>query len=174
MATIWSLPARLRRILETAISRQAQANRVLGFSRYVHYWASIELLASFLGTPPPIKIGRVPESEIRQHVLQHLLHVSSKNYTDIIRKCADLLQPSARKQIQALAKGIDFDTDVLFTKKQRGQESNRNQNDIAHGNVANDDHLYADRYREELQKYSDTTRDFVIRVALAAAKVTWP
>ena len=172
LTSIWSLPTKLRRVLETAISWQAQANRVPGFSRYVHYWASIELLASFFWEHLPAgQTGRVPESEVHQQILKHLLDLSSKNYTDIIRKSADLLQPSARKQIQALSKLINFDADVFFGKKSKDAKNLIEiRNDIAHGNVSNDDRVYADTYHQELQKYSDTTRDFVIRVAVAAAK----
>jgi hypothetical protein len=169
---VWGLKPKLRDVLLTAVSWQAQANRVGGFSRYLHYWASIELLAGFFWKElPRIQTQRVPDSEIRQRVLEYLLDLNGKNYVEIIDKCTDVLEPSARTQVKALARLIDFDSDVFFQRSTKDAKSILDiRNDIAHGNVANDDRAYAASHRSVLDKYQRQTQEFVIRVAVAAAK----
>lgn len=166
-----ALPANLKQILVTAVSWQAQANRVPGFSRYVHYWASVELLATYFWDHLPAeKTSRPPESEIKQKILENILDINSSNYLEKIKKSSELLQASARTQVKALARLVDFDSDVFFSKPRDGKNIYEVRNDIAHGNVANDDRMYADQHKAILEKYSDQTRDFVIRVVIAAAQ----
>lgn len=171
LQTVWTLKPILRDVLLTAISWQAQANRVRGFSKYLHYWASVELLAGFFWKElPREQTRRVPDSEIRQRVLELLLDLKGSNYVDIINKCTDVLEPSTRTQVKALARLIDFDSEVFFARETKDAKSILDiRNDIAHGNVANDDRVYAASHRGVLQKYQSQTQQFVLRVVAAAA-----
>jgi hypothetical protein len=169
---VWGLNPKLRDVVLTAISWQAQANRVGGFSRYLHYWASVELLAGFFWNElPRAQTQRIPDSEVRQRVLEYLLDLKSSNYVEMIDKCRDALEPSARMQVKALARIIDFDSDTFFKRRGRDRKSVLDvRNDIAHGNVPNNDRSYAEMNREILDRCQRQTQEFVVRVALAAGR----
>jgi hypothetical protein len=168
---VWDLKPKLRDVFLTAISWQAQANRVGGFSRYLHYWASVELLAGFFWNElPSTQTQRVPDSEIKQRVLELLLDLKGSNYVETINKCNDVLEPSARTQVKALARLIEFDSDVFFKRETKDAKSVLDvRNDIAHGNVANDDRTYATAHRAVLEQYQRQTQQFVFKVIASAA-----
>jgi hypothetical protein len=103
-ASMWTLPREdMRRVILTAISWQAQANLGSGLGRYLHYFASVELLANyFYDYLPPNKTGKVPESEIKQRILEILLSVDGKNYMKSMKECSDIVETSARTKIKSL------------------------------------------------------------------------
>jgi hypothetical protein len=170
---IWTLPMEeIRRVLLTAISWQAQANVGSGLGRYLHYFASVELLANyFYDHLPSNKTGKTPESEIRQRILELLLSLDGKNYMSNLRQCSDMLEPSVRSKIKSLGKLVDFDVEVFFQRAQRDGKSLIDiRNDIAHGNIAHDDREYIRTNQEALDKFQPSSREFVVRVSIAAAQ----
>lgn len=169
---LWNLEsAELRRVLLAAISWQAHANSTEGLGRYLHYFASVELVAHFLyGTLPNDVVGRVPQSEVQRKILELLLDVNSKNYMPTATKIADVLEVSARTKLKRIATLVDFDADVFFTRAQRDGKSLVDiRNDIAHGNIARDDRSYLEANREAIEKFRPATAEFVHRVAVALA-----
>jgi hypothetical protein len=173
VTAMWSIPMEdMRRVILTAISWQAQANLGSGLGRYLHYFASVELLANyFYEHLPSAKTGRVPESEIRQRVLEILLSVDGKNYMKSLRECSEIIETSARTKIKSLGKLVGFDTDVFFQRARRdGKRLIDIRNDIAHGNIDHDDREYVKANQEVLDRFQPSSREFVVRVAIAAAQ----
>lgn len=110
---LWNLESTdLRRVLLTAVSWQAHANSTDGLGRYLHYFASVELVAHFLyGALPDDVVGRVPPSEVQRKVLELLLDVNSKNYMPTVTKIAEALEVSARTKLKRIATLVDFDAE---------------------------------------------------------------
>jgi hypothetical protein len=66
---------------------------------------------------------------------------------------------------------VNFNTDVFFQRAQRDGKSLIDiRNDIAHGNIAHDDREYVRKNEEALDKFQPSSREFVVRVAVAAAQ----
>jgi hypothetical protein len=172
-SSIWNVRRDdVRRVLLTAVAWQAQANSGAELGRYLHYFASVELLGHFFyENLPRERTARPSDSEIRQRVLEAVLNINGSNYMDQIRKCSETLDVSARAKIRSLGRLVDFDTDVFFQRAQRDGKSLLDiRNDIGHGNTAHDDREYLKANREALDKFQPHSREFVVRVALAAAQ----
>jgi hypothetical protein len=166
--------SRVREALATAISWQAEGNRVRGFGRYVHYWASVELVANYLYEHSAHAVlERKTAADKKRLVLEHLLDLNSRNYMEIVQKCADLQRPSARTKIKAVGKLIDFDTNVFFQRPNRGSGLSMLgiRNDIAHGNVARGDIAFAESNAAQLEEFPKATREFVLRAIVTPLSV---
>jgi len=167
----------VRRTVEAALSLHAQANALRGQGRYLHYWASIELLGAFFYEYLDASyLGRATQAETETSVLRKLLDINSKNYRDTITECHRLLRPTARQQIIALAKlvlpGRPEIRKTLFDKardaKGRPVEGARSmydiRNDIAHGNVSPLLREYFDENVEVLERFQGLSQEFILAV----------
>lgn len=167
----------VRWTLERAISWHAQANSLEGLGRYIHYWASIELLGGFFYEYlEPAHIGRPSNSDLEATVLRKLLDLSSKNYRDVVNECDRVLNPTAREKILALSKVVlppDSDIRRMLFDKPRGEkgrplEGARSmydiRNDIAHGNTSALFREYLDQNAERLERFQRVSFKFIVAV----------
>lgn len=166
---IWTMPEPIGPILQTAVSWQAQAANVRGLGRYVHYWASVELLAEFLDANLPASVTkRTPDSEIKQKILENLLSVDGQNYMKKVEACGELARPSVRGRVKRIAALIEFDEARLFSAPKGDKSLYQIRNDIAHGNVSHSDRTYISRHSKQLERFPEAARDFVVGVAQRA------
>jgi hypothetical protein len=170
----------VKQTLADAISWHAQANLLHGFGRYIHYWASIELLGSFFYEfLDPSRIQRRSADAISADVLRRLMDLSSANYTKVVQECAQILNPPIREKILALADIVlpqhsDLRKTLYGKEYLNGEpkENSRNmydlRNDIAHGNISVHDRSYMEQHGEKLDRFRVVSFEFIIRVLLSA------
>jgi hypothetical protein len=173
--------------VRNSIAWHASANSIFNPSRFVQYWASIELLGTFFfDYLNPNIMERKPDAVRHKEISEELLDLSSSNYLEKIRKCSALLDTTAREKVIALARVVGLDKDhirkKLFAKSDgRPRDADRSlyeiRNDIAHGNVSPIDWAYFDTHRDKLSDYQRASADFIFAVLgnleqLIAAKRT--
>lgn len=169
----------VKQTLADAISWHAQANLLHGFGRYIHYWASIELLGSFFYEfLDPSRIQRKSADAVNADVLRRLLDLNSANYAKVVQECAQILNPPVREKILALAdlvlpENADL-RQTLYGKEHMNGEPKQNarnmydlRNDIAHGNISVHDRSYMEEHGEKLYRFRMVSFDFILRVLLA-------
>ena len=122
--TLWMMPdSPERRVLLTAISWQGEANSAFGLGRYLHFFASVELLAHhFYNELPAEMTGRRSDTNIRKAILEQLLDLKSGNYMVAIGKCSELLEASARTKMKVLGKIVNGHGRVFRSHSARRQE----------------------------------------------------
>lgn len=169
-----------RQTLEDAISWHAQANLLQGLGRYIHYWASIELLGSFFYEfLDPTYIGRKSADALDADVLRRLLDLNSTNYTKIVVECARIINPPVREKILAIANLVlPENADLrrtLYDKEHVNGEPKlgaRNmydlRNDIAHGGISVHDRGYLEEHGEKLDRFRRVSFDFILHVLSSA------
>lgn len=174
----------VRAVLESAINWHAQANSLHDLGRYVHYWASIELLGAFFYRYlDPQYAGRQAPSDVEAKVLRMLLDMNSKNYRSTVKDCHQLLHPSIRQQILALCgivlpiesqvRGLLFGT--KRTKAGAPVDGARSmfdiRNDIAHGNISHHMRDYLDKNSDVLERFRAVSQDIILATLDHAAEL---
>jgi hypothetical protein len=163
-------------VLRTAINWHAQGHTIqAGLSRYLSYWASIELLGTFLYDHlPETMTGRRSKAE-RQKAVFELLRspIDEKDGLALVDKLSEIRRPTVRTKLLVLSHWT-ADRDALerrlFTKN-GGYSLYQIRNDIAHGNVGLHHHDFLEVVRDRLDDMRGISQHIITRLIRDAPRI---
>ena len=143
---IESLPVPIRTVIKRAIDWHGQANRhTSGLNRFVNYWQSIELLGNFFYDRLPAGVVQRKTTEEKRRDIVDLLKngVKLDNCMDVVTRCNEIRDPSARARIVAFLKVIAdherIEAELFKPDDKTGKSLYKIRNDIVHGRISEHD-----------------------------------
>lgn len=146
---IEAMPSDVQTVIKIAIDWHAQANRYAsGLNRFVNYWESIELLGNFFYQKLPADVvGRKSKGEKKDEImvlLQGDRPLTRRNCMDIVGKCKEICEPTARAKITSFLscvtdKRIDLrriENTLFHRDVEAGRSLKEIRDDIAHGKIS--------------------------------------
>ena len=137
------LPVSIRTMIKTAIDWHGQANRhASGLNRFVNYWQSIELLGNFFYPRLPAGVVQRKTVEEKRRDIVDLLKngVKLDNCMDVVKRCNEIRDPSARTRIVAFLNVITnherMEAELFKPDDKTGKSLYDIRNDIVHGRIS--------------------------------------
>ncbi|HEX6368947.1 MAG TPA: hypothetical protein VF006_08440 [Longimicrobium sp.] len=165
-------------VVRTAISWHAQGFTIqAGLSRYLAYWASVELLGAFLFDRLPRNItGRKTKPERRRAITELLERPVTEDYDcfDLVDDLIELKQPTVRTKVLVLSHwtGDRESLERALFAKVDGYSLYKIRNDIAHGNVGAHHHDFLEVVRRRLDEMKSISRSIIINVLRHSAEIS--
>jgi hypothetical protein len=157
----------------------ASANRFSsGLNRFMNYWSSIELLGNYFYKTLPADMVQRKAMNQKRKAIMHIVEdgVTCENCIDVIRKCNEIREPSARTRMLAFLKNIanqEKKENTLFIQKMEkelfmpdeksGKSLYTIRNDIAHGSMSEYDFEAVEAIRRRLFDAHKISREILIR-----------
>jgi len=164
------LPDSFRDIITRSLNWHTTANKHgSGLNRYLNYWSSIELLASWYFEHIKKKISKKVRRTNRRKQIMGLIEstkINMKNCEPLITECFRIIDPSTRTKIDAYLR--NFDKHEQYMGRLFGKDTKLNKhlynirNDIAHGNISEHDLDTVQAYRTKLHEMRNVSAQIIL------------